>query len=168
MAPKSKGQSGWTCIGQTPTMPVCSWAALICDSTGFVTDVLLNGLYLTGSIPTNIGLATSITHMELNDNSLRGTIPSGLRLLQGLMYLDLSRNSLTSTIPDVFNDITTLKYLSLSDNSLSGTVPRSVCEQSDLTSFYVERNELSCNYWDCLSYVPDLKLGTLRLCTSGT
>ena len=167
MSPNSKGQTGWRCVGQIPTTSLCSWAGLSCDSTGLLTDMLLNGLYLTGTIPSNIGLATSLTNILLNDNKLNGPIPSGLALLGGLLNLDLSRNLFTGTIPDIFYFAQSLQFLALSSNSLTGTVPSSLCYEYDLTSFYVDGNKLSCNNWECLSFVQDLKLGTSNLCSPG-
>jgi hypothetical protein len=78
---------------------VTSWAGVTCDANSKVTDISLVGSDLRGSIPTEIGLMTTLTQLNLNFNFITGTIPTETGQLSSLHYLDLSSNSLTGPVP---------------------------------------------------------------------
>ena len=168
-APNTKGQSGWTCASDnaTPLTSVCLWAGVLCDGGGRVTDVLLGGLLLTGTIPSRIGLATSLTHLDLTVNNLYGALPSSLGSLVNLQYLDISQNSISRSIPNTIVNLQSLSYLVLSGNKLTGTVPSGLCTITSLNTLYVDNNPLTC-YWNCMSTVANHNFGTVSsLCTPG-
>ena len=168
-APNTKGQSGWTCASDnaTPLTSICLWAGVLCGDGGRVTDVLLGGLLLTGTIPSRIGLATSFTNIELDSNNLYGTLPSSLGRLVNLQYLDISVNSISGSIPSAIVNIQSLSYLVLSGNKLTGSVPSGLCTITSLNTLYVDNNPLTC-YWNCMSTVASNNVGSIsNLCTSG-
>jgi len=168
-APNTKGQSGWTCASDnaTPSTSVCLWAGVLCDGGGRVTDVLLGGLLLTGTIPSKIGLATSLTHVDLTVNNLYGTLPSSLGRLVNLQYLDISVNSISRSIPNTIVNLQSLSSLVLSGNKLTGTVPSGLCTITSLNTLYVDNNPLTC-YWNCMSTIASNNMGSIsNRCTSG-
>ena len=183
-SPSARGQQGWLCSNisnQIPLTSVCTWAGLVCDGGGAVTTVYLSGLYLTGSIPHEIGLISSLTHIELNDNALTGSFPTLLGALSNMIYmeelaikdfanleyLDISQNSFSGIIPSFVGAFSSLQYLSLSGNSFIGYLPSSLCQLHNLTSLYFDNNNFVC-YFDCLSSISDLRYGSVPpICTNG-
>ena len=83
--------------------------------------------HLTGTIPTTIGLMTSVVQLVLRANFFKGTIPSELGYLRALRSLNLGANQLTGTIPPELGSLTSItETLFLSFNHLTGTVPSSI------------------------------------------
>jgi len=129
--------------------------------------VLLGGLFLTGTIPSRIGLATSLTHVDLTVNNLYSSLPSSLGRLVNLQYLDISQNSISRSIPNTIVNIQSLSFLALSGNKLTGSVPSGLCTITSLTTLYFDNNPLTC-YWNCMSTVANRNFGTVSsLCTPG-
>lgn len=94
-------------------------------------DYLVVGLnYSFGSIPTHIGLLTSLTYLNLNALNLAGTIPTQLALCRSLVTLILSNNNLRGSIPSQLGLCTKLEYIDLNvdtkpgpKNRISGPIP---------------------------------------------
>ncbi|VAI24251.1 unnamed protein product [Triticum turgidum subsp. durum] len=78
---------------------------------------------LTGKIPHEIGMLTSLTNLNLSWNHLSSTILVTIGELRALESLDLSRNELSGQIPMSMADLTSLAHLNLSYNNLTGTIP---------------------------------------------
>ena len=171
MNPSSKGQAGWQCSGSSPpiicTGSVSNWGGVTCVS-GAVTSISLAGLQLTGSIPTQLGLMTTLTRLQLNNNLLTSSIPSSLSGLSDLTYLDLGYNSFQGTVPTQLGGLAKLQYLNFAANSLSYMVPVSFCGLSALTSLsFVSNPQLVC-YFPCLSTVKSRNYGSVpNTCTDG-
>ena len=146
----------------------CSWSGCTCSSGPGVYGLDLTGKGLDGTIPLEVSfLATSLNILRLTSNTLKGTLPSQLGMLSslqqlyassaelqgniptsfGLMtaltWLDLSQNALKGPIPSTFGNLTSLSYLVLSDNSLSGKVPPELGLATNLDSLHITGNNLS-------------------------
>eukprot|EP01042_Synura_sphagnicola_P004962 gene4962-6323_t len=139
--PAARGRGGWKCTGSTPSTPICSgsvsnWGGVVC-SNGNVVSILLAGLKMVGTIPTSIGLLSTLTS------------------------LSISRNSITSTVPSQLGQLKLLATIDLSVNSITGYVPKTLCSDSALTSLSFGGNPLGC-YFNCLSSVTSLSTGTIN------
>lgn len=97
---------------------------------------------LQGSIPSELGLFTSLTRLDLGDNELTSTIPTEVGLLTGLQRLDLRGNALTATLPSELGSLNDLGALWVQDNDLSSTIPVQLGELPLLTVFVAEDNDL--------------------------
>ena len=72
---------------------------------------------------------------------LTGSIPSEIKMLSSLVYLDLAENSyLHGSIPDELYELTNLKYLYLNDNALTGTVSEQIGALKLLEDLYLGQN----------------------------
>ena len=109
--------------GWNTTAPVGDWYGVTTNDSGSVTALYLSSNRLSGSIPTELGNLTNLTHLNLSDNRLSGSIPTELGNLTNLTRLGLSSNSLSGSIPTEIGNLTNLTLLDLSRNSLSGCVP---------------------------------------------
>lgn len=85
-------------------------------------------LLLTGTVPTEVGLLTSLkTNFFLAENDFTGTIPSELGLLSNVGIISLHATSLSGTLPSELLRLTNLEVLSVSDTSLTGSIPDGLC-----------------------------------------
>ena len=84
---------------------------------------LANNMLTGGTIPTELGLLSTLEFLELQESQLEGPIPSELGILTSLVGLYLMRNVLTNSIPSELGAISTLQTLWLHGNQLSGTIP---------------------------------------------
>mmetsp|Transcript_12268 Transcript_12268/g.18684 ORF Transcript_12268/g.18684 Transcript_12268/m.18684 type:complete len:95 (+) Transcript_12268:55-339(+) len=55
--------------------------------------------FLTGSIPTQVGLLVELTRIDIASNELTGSIPTTFGLLTNMDFMRLTSNKLTGTIP---------------------------------------------------------------------
>ncbi|KAL0332444.1 UNVERIFIED_CONTAM: putative receptor-like protein kinase [Sesamum calycinum] len=78
--------------------------------------------YLSGEIPTNLGLCFFLNILNMENNVFQGSIPD-LSRLKDLQYLDLSRNNLSGVVPKYLADFPSLMNLNLSCNDFEGEVP---------------------------------------------
>ena len=86
---------------------------------------------LTGTIPAQLGLLSSMTQLGIQNNRMKGSIPSTLGALTKLVILHLDNQAtgyyssvgLTGIIPSTFAALTILQFLNVGYNRLSGTVP---------------------------------------------
>jgi len=96
-----------------------------------------------------------------------GTIPTSIGLLSTLTSLSISRNSITSTVPSQLGQLKLLASIDLSVNSITGYIPKTLCSDSALTSLSFGSNPLGC-YFNCLSSVASLSTGTINpVCSDG-
>lgn len=105
---------------------------------------------ITGTIPTEIGLCTSLASLSMTNSTLAGPIPDEIGKLVELRRLWLYNNQLTGAIPAALNNMPNLEVVELHNNNLSGEMPDGVCtaiqgsdyEYKSLTSDCVK--EVSC------------------------
>ena len=97
---------------------------------------LAGGNFLTGTIPTDIGLLTQATHLDLSDNSLEGSVPTQFGALSNLGYLNLSGCSgLFGVLPFEISQVTSLTTIYLHGTSVSENPAVGLCSNPS----FVER-----------------------------
>lgn len=144
----------------------CGWAGCVCTPGTGITGLLLPGNGLDGTVPLEIFLlSSSLNVLNLEENILKGTLPTQLGLmsslqtfqggaiqLQGsipaslgsmsaLTWLDLSQNQLKGPIPPTLGQLSSLSQLTLSDNSLTGEVPSELGLATNLARFQISGND---------------------------
>ena len=110
---------------------ICTLEPRACDSvpqelggsplTG--TNLALPGRSLGGTVPSELGLMTTLQSLDLSQNVLSGTLPSQLGRLTRLHTLLLHSNSVSGSVPSQLGSLTRLRSLHLRDNKLSGALP---------------------------------------------
>ena len=140
------GSSFWGCDEKDET----SVEVILWGNVYFVedTDTLnLFGHQLSGSIPSEIGNLSNLTHLYLHSNSLTGSIPPEIGNLTNLTDLSLSFNSLTGSIPPEMQNLTNLEHLNLGFNSFTGEIPEFFCNSPYL---YIIYNKFCPPYPSCI------------------
>jgi len=115
--------SGAPCAGSS-----AQWAGVDCGvGDGGITSLSLYENTLSGTLPTQIGLLTSLSgYLSLGFNTISGTLPTQLALLTNLRALYLGSNKLLSgTIPHhlLGGPKSSRRAIYLDGNRLSGTLP---------------------------------------------
>ncbi|XP_051148824.1 protein NSP-INTERACTING KINASE 3-like [Andrographis paniculata] len=121
----------------------CSWRMITCSSDGYVSNLGLTGLSLSGALSPGIGNLTGLQSVLLQNNDISGSIPETIGKLEKLRTLDLSNNKLSGDIPNSIGSLTNLNYLRLNNNSLTGNVPASLSEIESLRLVDLSFNNLS-------------------------
>ena len=70
---------------------------------------LHNGVQLSGTIPSSLGLQTNLTYLRLSNNGFSGQIPASLGALTDLQFLYLHDNALTGTFPATFSRLASVQ-----------------------------------------------------------
>ena len=180
----------WAITTGRPAPPqpyYCYFNGVKCTADGckkdsyYVSDISLNGLSLSGtlpteighfsriksfsisnnvlagSIPSEIGMWSSITSLSLDSNSLTGAVPNSITQMTSLVSLNLSSNSFTGSIPDGIGFLTGLTYLSMSDASITGVIPNTIGLFDKMVEFDVSNNKLEGSIPDTICNLTKLK-----------
>ena len=96
-----------------------------------------------GTIPSEMGLMTSLTLLSLGANMLSSSIPPELGLLSNLEWVSFYGNLLSGSIPSTLTLATKLEVLYLTNNLLDGTLPSELGSLTSLQALAMEGNTLS-------------------------
>lgn len=115
------------------------WVGITC-SDGHVVQVVLEGVELTGYLPSTFPLnVTFLTKLSFRDNRLSGPLPNLTNLVH-LEHVLLSPNWFWGSIPLEYAELPKLKDVELQENYLDGHIPP--FDQLTLTAFNVSYNHL--------------------------
>ena len=123
--------------------PLDQWYGVFTNANGRVTQLVLTGNGLTGSIPSSLGSLTNLLFLSLSNNDLTGSIPSSLGSLTNLQELSIAATQLTGSIPSSLGSLTNLTQLDLHFNQLTGSIPSSLGSLTNLTTLWLFDNKLS-------------------------
>jgi Leucine-rich repeat (LRR) protein len=105
---------------------VCSNSPIICQNTScHIYSLLLNKYGLSGSLPSELSLLTSLTKLDLSESSLTNSLPLTLSRLTSLQSLLLQTNHLSHTLPSSLAALTQLTNFKVADNYFTGSIPSS-------------------------------------------
>ena len=94
------------------------------DGRSVLTKLKFVDVNIEGTLPTEMGLWTSLESLELDFSKIEGTIPTEIGLLTALQVLSLKHSPrLNGTLPIELGQLTDLTSLFLSSNDISGTIP---------------------------------------------
>jgi len=131
----------------------CNWFGIKCNDDGNIFELILQSNILSGEIPSEIGLLTTLEKIDLSSNSITGNMTINVTSLDKLNFLDVGSNFLEGTIPHEIVSVTSLETLVLEDNMFSGSIIDSFGQLVNLSILKVSINILT-------GYIPD-SLGNL-------
>lgn len=154
---------GW--LGHTQE---CDWYGVNCNDGILSTSLNLAVNNLSGMIPDEISVLSTLQKLDLFFNSITGTLPGGLADLESLTALDLqqnllvgrafpisvtslsqlvsyriSNNQLSGEIPTQISSLRNLKELWAGDNKILGSIPSEIGDLRDLKTIYFDNNDLT-------------------------
>lgn len=116
----------------------------ICDDKNESIAVLeLQGNGLSGELPEELGLLTSLERLNVRNNQIGGTIVTQLGRLSNLRDLMLNANNLVGQVPSEIGLLRSLESLHLPQNQLSGSLPSDLWKLSRLEAFLMLRNSIT-------------------------
>ena len=135
--------SDWTNNTGWLTGTLDTWHGVSVNSAGRVTRIDLGSNKLTGALPAELGILTSLEYLDLIGNGLTGAIPPELGALASLEYLDLYNNDLTGSIPSELGALPNLRNFTIGMNALTGEIPPDLSALSNLEHLFVFDNKLT-------------------------
>ncbi|MDY6992584.1 MAG: M12 family metallo-peptidase, partial [Pseudomonadota bacterium] len=138
----TQGDSWSKKTGWLNTTTPCSqpWSGVTCRN-GHVVKLSLRSNNLNGSLPTELGNLSYLTHLLLNNNQLTGALPAALGQLGKLKNLYLYNNSLTGTLPTQLGNLTQLKKFYFHNNAVGGQIPSQLGNLEQLSVLYLSNNQ---------------------------
>lgn len=122
------------------------------------TEINLGINFLSGSVPTEIGLWTRLEIFSIGGGELTGTVPSELGLLTNLDFLSLANNNLASTLPTELGRATKLARLYMERNFLNGAIPfAELAQMSGLEELNLNSNNLNGSISTSVGQMTSLK-----------
>ena len=109
-------------------------STVVITTIDLLSDDSLQGTQRTlkGTIPTSLGLLSSLVTLKLGVQCISGSLPSEIGMMSSLSSLGLQQNSFTHNIPTTIGNLLSLSYLALQDNAFSGNIPTSLGRLSNL------------------------------------
>ena len=92
---------------------------------------------------------TTLKDLDLSQNFLSGNVPSEIGLLTNVENLFLNSNSFSGKIPSELGRLTNLRRLALDDNFFTGTMPEEVCRMVETGSLEMESLTVDCALVQC-------------------
>lgn len=90
----------------------------------------VSGNPISGSIPSELGMCTSLTGLYMNTNTLSGSVPTELGNLNLLKDISLAFNSyLSGSVPSEITSLSTLASLDIGGTSLTIDDPKKLCDR---------------------------------------
>ncbi len=121
--------------------PINTWADVITDSNGRVTNLRQPNNNMIGTLPDELGSLTELQYLYLNDNQLSGPVPASLANLTKLVDFYLRANDFSGPLPD-FSGFTNLRLLELQENKFKGPIPN-LSRLTQLQKLWLQDNALS-------------------------
>eukprot|EP00535_Pseudo-nitzschia_heimii_P002686 CAMPEP_0197181708 /NCGR_PEP_ID=MMETSP1423-20130617/5909_1 /TAXON_ID=476441 /ORGANISM="Pseudo-nitzschia heimii, Strain UNC1101" /LENGTH=1031 /DNA_ID=CAMNT_0042632005 /DNA_START=209 /DNA_END=3304 /DNA_ORIENTATION=- len=122
----------------------CAWKNVACVD-GSVKELDLeaaSGVYLTGTIPTEIGILENLARIDLGYNEIKGTIPTEIGEWNKLVDLGIPGAALTGTIPTEIGRLTNMEWIWLNENQLTGSIPTEIGGMTSLSGLFLYQNML--------------------------
>jgi hypothetical protein len=113
------------------------------NSNKQVTKIELYNMGLSGKIPPEIGLLSTLEVLGLSGNQHTGVLPVEMGQLTSLTGVWLEGNQFTGEIPCQIGNLVNLRGLWLNMNLLSGPVPAEIGQLVALTELYLSGNQLT-------------------------
>ena len=109
---------------------------------------------MSGKIPTEVGLMTSLKLLYLNNNQFKGKLPREIRNCHLIEELYIFNNRMTGNLPDIFDSLYNMHWFSAYSNAFTGEIPDSIWNMPSLLDLQLHNNDLTGTVPDsyCFNY----------------
>lgn len=123
-------------------MSECSWEGIECGLKNELHAIKMNGRGLTGTIPSEVRIFSSLKTLDLSENKIQGKIPKEVWNLEELQSLFLYKNRLKGpALHPEMGKLANLNSLYLGSNKLTGSFPEAMLgsnrSMKSLRKFYI-------------------------------
>jgi hypothetical protein len=125
--------------GWSGNLPICRWDLVECNYGGNIIGLSLESFGLTGRLPSELALLSTLLHLDMDGNLLSGPIPSELWRMTQLKDLIIGYNQLTGTLSDELSGLVELERLNIGPNGITGSLP-SLSALIQLSSLRIQGN----------------------------
>ena len=154
--------------------PLDHWYGVDTDEEGNVTGLFLSGNGLQGTLPSELGGLSSLTHLDLGGNYFPVQIPDEIGNLSNLTHLNISRSSINGNLPPTLGNLSNLIELKLSGYrsifrterglSLEGQLPPSLSRLTKLNTLEFEGNDGLCSPIEMLAWLLEIAEASGSVC----
>jgi len=144
--------------------PECEWGSTANNqcTKGVYTSLTLDFVGVSGTIPEEIGLLTTLERFSVrggldSDSVISGTMPDIFASLSSIQTIRLNDNDLSGSIPTSFGFMTNCIVLILSGNSFTGTIPAELAT-TQTRILNLNNNQLSGQIPSELFTLPELQI----------
>ncbi|GKV09576.1 hypothetical protein SLEP1_g21056 [Rubroshorea leprosula] len=127
--PCTSNSTGVVCSNTTPD-----------DGYLHVTELLLSGNQLTGSLPDELGYLSNLEILQVDENNISGPIPTSFANLNKTIHFHMNNNSISGQIPPELSKLANLIHFFLNNNNLSGYLPEELAQMPNLTILQLDNN----------------------------
>jgi len=99
---------------------------------------------LTGTLPTELGMMTSMTTLEVGQNNLDSSLPTELGMMTNMREFWVYNNNLESSLPTELGLMTAMTNFRVYNNNLEGSLPTELELLTAMQTFYVFGNAGLC------------------------
>jgi len=104
------------------TFSTCQWSRIGCSDGLHVDELDVSDSSMSGFLPSEIGILTSLTYLNIAYNHIEGNVPSEIGLLSSLNDVMIAHNLLTGSLPKELGLLSNLWFLLANNNKLTGSL----------------------------------------------
>lgn len=119
---------------------------------GYLTNIFalwLDSNYISGTIPTSIGLLTNLASLSITNTTISGHIPTQMGLLTNMKRCWLYQNQLSGSIPYELSNWGNLQVFEVEENNLTGVMPQGMCYAVKNSGYSAASLSADCNEVTC-------------------
>eukprot|EP00591_Stephanopyxis_turris_P005626 CAMPEP_0195508234 /NCGR_PEP_ID=MMETSP0794_2-20130614/1501_1 /TAXON_ID=515487 /ORGANISM="Stephanopyxis turris, Strain CCMP 815" /LENGTH=339 /DNA_ID=CAMNT_0040635143 /DNA_START=301 /DNA_END=1320 /DNA_ORIENTATION=+ len=119
----------------------CEWCGNRCNVDQCITQITLEDVNQSGSLPDEIGNLPFLERLELEKGTITGPIPNSIGLVSNtLVFLDLDKQALNGPLPDELWGLSKLSTLDINDNQFVGTISEDIGNLEVLSFLQMHNN----------------------------
>lgn len=135
--------------------PVGEWYGVNTNTEGLVTDISLEYVGLSGTLPGEFWNLSNLETIALGgDERLEGSISEKISCMKGLKSFSFCSPGFSGTIPDSFYECTELEMINIAGTGISGDISSKIGQLVKLDRLFLDHNRLTGNLPEELTTLP--------------